>query len=369
MAEQAALEGVRQCVTELDKYVYLRRLQEKTPTLFYKVLINNAQELLPIVYTPGVGAACQNYSKLPIATHGIFITQADKGHILEKLKSDWPETTVKVVVVTDGERILGLGDLGYNGMGISEGKILLYTVIAGVNPAVCLPVCLDVGTNNEELLNDPTYKGLRQPRLRGPEYDELVDEFMTALREWQPHLLLQFEDFGNTNAFRLLDKYVDLQCCFNDDIQGTACISLAGLLSALRITGKPLEEQRIVFYGAGEAGTGIGQLIARAIVHESATGGQFTGSGNYSNGTLKDPLTLEEALGKLFYIDSKGLVCKSRKDLQHHKLPFAHDVPFQPDLLSAGKSPRGCPRTDVEGSTYRSLCVPAVCFYRPWVGG
>eukprot|EP00270_Netrium_digitus_P013738 TRINITY_DN459_c0_g3_i2.p1 TRINITY_DN459_c0_g3~~TRINITY_DN459_c0_g3_i2.p1 ORF type:complete len:1056 (-),score=308.06 TRINITY_DN459_c0_g3_i2:222-3335(-) len=315
------MESIRQCHTDLERYLYLRELREKNEQLYFRVVVNNAQEVMPFVYTPTVGEACEKYSKLPLKSKGLFITPADKGKILEKLKT-WPEKNVRVTVVTDGERILGLGDLGYGGMGISEGKIILYTVIAGVDPNVCLPVCLDVGTNNKKLLEEPLYKGIRQERLRGQEYDELVDEFMSALRVWQPHMLLQFEDFGNANAFRLLEKYRSQQCCFNDDIQGTACIALAGLLSALRITKKPLKEQTVLFLGAGEAGVGIGHLIAEAMV---AKGGIAT---------------MEEAMGRCFYVDSKGLVCKSRTDLQHHKLLFAHDVPFQSDLLSAVKALR-----------------------------
>ncbi|CAM6091174.1 unnamed protein product [Calypogeia fissa] len=318
MAEAAALEGVRQCKTDIDKYVYLRSLQAEAPTLFYRVLTNNAQELLPVVYTPTVGEACMKYSHLPIKMHGLVIRASDKGNVLNKLKEWAGKNTIRVVVVTDGERILGLGDLGFNGMGISEGKILLYTVMAGVNPAQCMPIMLDVGTNNQSFLDDPVYKGIHEKRLRGPEYDELVDELLTAVRGWNAHTLLQFEDFGNTNAFRLLEKYAPIQCCFNDDIQGTACITLAGLLSALRITKVPLKNQKILFLGAGEAGTGIGQLIATAIKTSST-------------------LTEKEALGKCFYMDSHGLVVASRTDLAHHKLPFAHDVQHQATLFDAVK--------------------------------
>ncbi|KAG6546105.1 hypothetical protein Mapa_012511 [Marchantia paleacea] len=321
MAELAAMEAMRHIPKELDKYLYMRRMHHENPALFYKLLINNAQELLPVVYAPTVGQVYQDYSKLPIHIHGLVIRPEHRGRVYKKLK-DWSGGhRVRVVVVTDGERVLGLGDLGFNGMAIAEGKILLYTVMAGVNPAVCMPCVLDVGTNNQQLLADPTYKGIRQTRLRGQEYDDLVDEFMGAVKSLHDHTLLQFEDFGNQNAFRLLDKYAPLQCSFNDDIQGTACITLAGVFSALRITGQNIEDQRILVLGAGEAGTGVGQLICKAM-------------------RAQTKLTEEESLQRCFYLDSKGLICSSRTDLQHHKLPFAHHVPFIPNLLDAGQNVR-----------------------------
>lgn len=332
-AEKSELTALRHCPADLDKYLYLRKLRERNEALFFSLLIDHAEEMLPYVYTPTVGEACQKYSHLPITTHGLFLSPADKGHILQRLK-DCPFSSaagpagIRVIVVTDGERILGLGDQGYGGMGISEGKILLYTVMAGVPPQQCLPVCLDVGTNNSARLADPLYKGLRHERVRGEEYDALVEEFMVAVRQWQPHCLVQFEDFGNHNAFRLLHSYRTQQPCFNDDIQGTACIVLAGLLSALRVTGGKLQEQRVLFMGAGEAGTGIGELIAQAV--QEASGGTTS---------------IEQARLMCSYVDSKGLVCKSRTaQLQAHKLPFAHDIPFQPDLLSAIKELRSDPR-------------------------
>eukprot|EP00879_Flechtneria_rotunda_P001497 GHRR01001653.1.p1 GENE.GHRR01001653.1~~GHRR01001653.1.p1 ORF type:complete len:385 (+),score=134.68 GHRR01001653.1:1139-2293(+) len=201
-------------------------------------------------------------------------------------------------------------------MGISEGKITLYTAAAGVNPLQSLPICLDVGTNNESFLQDPDYKGIKAKRITGAEYDAFIKEVMDALKAWQPHILVQFEDFGNNNAFRLLEGYRHDMCAFNDDIQGTACITLAGLLSAARATGKPLKEHRVLFLGAGEAGTGIGELIAKYL-------------------HLKHGMTVEEGRQHCFFIDSKGLVCKSRTNLQHHKEPFAHDVEFCPDLKTA----------------------------------
>ncbi|CAI7729655.1 unnamed protein product [Closterium sp. NIES-53] len=317
--EQAVLSALDALPKDIDRYMYLRATREADEELFFRLLMDHTEEVLPYIYTPTVGEACQRYHELGIVPNGIYLTAADKGHFLERLRAACPHSGIRVIVVTDGERILGLGDQGAGGMGISEGKILLYTAMAGLDPRRALPVMLDVGTNNEKLLSDPGYKGLRQRRMRGPEYDELVDELMTAARTLKPHVLLQFEDFGNCNAFRLLERYQHTQCCFNDDIQGTACITLAGLLSALRVTGRPLEEQRILFLGAGEAGTGIAQLIAQAMNRRCG-------------------MDLAAARQRCLFIDSKGLVCKERElkgELQDHKIPFAHDLPYQPDLISA----------------------------------
>lgn len=299
----------------IHKYLYLRHCQHFMPPLFFEVLCKLVEEILPYVYTPTVGEACMYYSNLPMVPIGLKLSLADKGTVLEKLKA-WPRQNIKVVVLTDGERILGLGDLGAGGLGISEGKILIYTAAAGVPPQNCLPLSIDCGTNTERLLTDPDYKGLKQKRIAGAAFDEMLEEIISALEAWQPHLLLQFEDFGNTNAFRLLDKYRTRLCCFNDDIQGTACITLAGVLSALRVTKKPLSEQTVLFLGAGEAGTGIGELIAQALERHHG-------------------MTIEEARRHCYFMDSQGLVCKSRSNLQHHKIPFAHDVEFCADLLTA----------------------------------
>ena len=239
-ATLSALNGFRAASRAIDKYVFLRQLQHEDAGVFYRLLVNNAMEIMPYVYTPTVGEACQTYHTLPIAQQGVYITADDKGRVGEALRSRAPPSLandLKVAVVTDGERILGLGDLGAGGMGIAEGKILLYSVCAGIRPNQCLPVCIDVGTDNKSLLDDPMYKGLRRERLRGREYDEVVEEFMSEMRSWQPRCLVQFEDFGNTNAFRILERYRHRQPCFNDDIQGTACIALAGVLSGLRTTG------------------------------------------------------------------------------------------------------------------------------------
>ncbi|EIE27596.1 cytosolic NADP malic enzyme [Coccomyxa subellipsoidea C-169] len=328
MSVASTLEDIRSKEHDIDKYLYLRNLQRQREPEFYSLLVQHTEEILPYVYTPTVGEACQRYHHLPLVPRGLYLDAGSKDDFLALMRA-WPQQEVRhahfedhmqiqtwVVVVTDGERILGLGDLGTGGMGIAEGKILLYTAAAGVDPRVCLPVFLDVGTNNESLLKDPLYKGIRKPRLRGGAYHEVVANFMAALRQWQPHVLVQFEDFANHNAFELLNEYRANACVFNDDIQGTACITLAGLLSALRATGKSLTEQRILFYGAGEAGTGIAELIAIALERRHG-------------------LTREEARQHCLFMDSKGLVCASRTDLQPHKLPFAHDHPFQRGLLDA----------------------------------
>lgn len=265
------------------------------------------EDLLPFLYTPTVGEACQRYHRLPISTYGLYLRATDAGSFLDRLRTVPPENNTAIVVVTDGERILGLGDLGAGGMGISEGKSLLYTAAAGVPPSAILPVCLDVGTSNRSLVQDSAYKGLRRARITGPAYDAIIRDFVSALRAWRPHIVLQFEDFANHNAFHLLEEYRTQLACFNDDVQGTACIALAGLLSALRVEKASLADQRVMFFGAGEAGTGIGELIAFAL-------------------EKRHGLSREQGRQRCFFMDSKGLVCASRRDLQPHKRPFAHDI-------------------------------------------
>lgn len=311
------MENFHRKPTDLEKYIHLMSLQDRNETLFYRVVMDRIEEMMPIVYTPTVGRACQEYGHILRKPRGIFISAKDKGRVIDILRN-WPNKDVRIIVVTDGERILGLGDLGANGMGIPVGKLCLYTACAGIHPSLCLPVTIDVGTNNEELLDDILYVGLRQRRLRGESYDALVDEFIMAVQELYPYALIQFEDFATHNAFRLLNKYRDQICTFNDDIQGTGAVGLAGLYSALRITGGKLRDQKILFLGAGEAGIGIGDMISSALVTEG--------------------LSEREARKQCWFVDSKGLVVKTRSDLTDYKLPYAHDYEYLGDFLSAIKS-------------------------------
>jgi malate dehydrogenase (oxaloacetate-decarboxylating)(NADP+) len=310
---ERVLTNLRHLPNDLEKYVALNALHDRNETLFFRVVVDNIDEIQPLIYTPTVGLACQRFGHIFQRPRGLFIGANDRGR-MAKILANWPYPA-KLIVVTDGERILGLGDLGANGMGIPVGKLSLYSACAGVHPQLCLPVMLDAGTNNEELLKDPFYVGQRRKRLTGRAYDNLVDEFVTTARKVFPGVLIQFEDFANHSAFRLLHKYRDRFCVFNDDIQGTAAVALAGLFSALRVTGGKLTDQKLLFLGAGEAATGIADLVVSAMMAEGDSEAQ--------------------ARKRIWLVDSRGLVVKNRGGLTEHKLPYAHESPPIGDFLSA----------------------------------
>jgi malate dehydrogenase (oxaloacetate-decarboxylating)(NADP+) len=289
---------------DLLKYLVLSDLQARNETLFYAVLMSDPATYMPLVYTPTVGEACQKFAHIFRAARGMYLPISARGRI-EKILGNWPERDVRFIVVTDGERILGLGDLGAGGMGIPLGKLALYTACAGVPPHVCLPIVLDVGTNNQTLLEDPLYLGLRQNRVRGEEYLAFVDEFVAAVDARYPKCCIQWEDFANFNAVPILARYRDKICTYNDDIQGTAGTALAGMYAASRITGKKLTEQRFLFLGGGSAGTGIAELISQAMVLEG--------------------MDLAEARGRNALFDINGLLIRSRNDLADFQKPFALD--------------------------------------------
>ncbi|KAG5559287.1 hypothetical protein RHGRI_008990 [Rhododendron griersonianum] len=343
-SEKKLLHNIRQYQLPLQKYTALMDLAERNERLFYKLLINNVEELLPVVYTPTVGEACQKYGSIFQRPQGLYISLKEKGKILEVLKN-WPERSIQVIVVTDGERILGLGDLGCQGMGIPVGKLALYTALGGVRPSSCLPITIDVGTNNEKLLNDEFYIGLKQRRATGKEYADLLEEFMSAVKQnYGEKVLIQFEDFANHNAFDLLAKYGTTHLVFNDDIQGTAAVVLAGLVGALKLLGGTLGDHKFLFLGAGEAGTGIAELIALEMSKQT-----------------KAPV--EETRKNIWLVDSKGLIVSSRKDsLQPFKKPWAHEHPPVTTLLDAVKAikPTVLIGTSGVGSTFTKEVVEAM---------
>jgi malate dehydrogenase (oxaloacetate-decarboxylating)(NADP+) len=289
---------------DIDRYTLLSSLQERNERLFYQTVITHIDRIMPLIYTPTVGEACREFSQIAREPKGFFITPDHRGRIA-KILDNWPEKDIRVIVVTDGQRILGLGDLGANGMGIPIGKLALYTACAGIPPSQCLPVVIDVGTNNTALLEDPLYIGYPKKRVEGKAYSDLLEEFVRAVQKKYPKALIQFEDFLTPNAYALLHKYRDRVMCFNDDIQGTAAVALAGVYASTRITGRRFSGLRIMFLGAGSAATGIADLMVSAFVNEG--------------------LTSDEAHRRLWFVDVNGLVVKSRTDLMSHNRPYAHE--------------------------------------------
>jgi malate dehydrogenase (oxaloacetate-decarboxylating) len=303
MGEQVSrrLAAFREFATDLERYAFLRDLQDTNETLFYALLAQNLQELLPIVYTPTVGAGCRSFSRLFRKPRGLFLSLPRKGTLKQILANPMFDKT-EVIVVTDGERILGLGDQGAGGMGIPIGKLALYTACGGIDPARCLPVLLDVGTDNAENLRDPLYVGWNHARVRGQEYDDFVEEFIAAVDERWPHVLLQWEDFAKGNANRLLARYRDRVCTFNDDIQGTAAVATGTLLSAINVTGVPLAEQRIAIFGAGSAGCGIAKLLLAAMEAEG--------------------IDAADAARRFYLVDRDGLLIEGMNGLAEFQRPF-----------------------------------------------
>jgi malate dehydrogenase (oxaloacetate-decarboxylating)(NADP+) len=308
-----------QKTSDLERYIYLTALQDNNETLYYKTLMSDPAHFMPLVYTPTVGEACQKFGHILRRPRGLYLSVKRRGRLKELLRN-WPQKDIRFAVVTDGERILGLGDLGVNGMGIPVGKLALYTACAGVPPEVTLPITLDVGTNNETLLADPLYLGLRQPRVRGEEYDAFLEEFVTAMQEVFPRCCIQFEDFANVHAVPLLARYRDRVCCYNDDIQGTAAVAVAGISASLRILKQGWKDQTILFLGAGSAGIGIAELICLAMT--------------------KDGLSMDEARKRSWLVDVNGLIESGRTDLADFQKPFAHAHPPLKSFLAAVESIR-----------------------------
>ncbi|MEL7448705.1 MAG: NAD-dependent malic enzyme [Pseudomonadota bacterium] len=302
--EKRALANIRRKGSDIERYIFLVSLMERNERLFYYTLLNNIDEMMPLIYTPTVGQACREFAHIFRKPQGFYITPENRGHI-RAILDNWPRDDVRIIVVTDGERILGLGDLGANGMGIPIGKLSLYCACAGIHPRQCLPVMLDVGTANSQLREDALYLGYPHPRLTGDDYFSMVEEFVTAVQDKFPRALIQFEDFLTPNAYELLHRYRERVLCFNDDIQGTAAVALAGVHASTRLSGQAFRDLRIMFLGAGSAATGIGDLMVTAL---EAAG-----------------LENREARERLWFADINGLVVASRTDLMPHNLPYAHD--------------------------------------------
>ena len=311
---QRVLLQLGQKPSDLEKYIYLSQLQDADETLFYRLLMSDPAHFLPLVYTPTVGEACLQFGHIIRRPKGLYVSIKRKGYVRDVLRN-WPERDVRFIVGTSGQRILGLGDLGANGMGIPIGKLALYTACAGIPPQYSLPILMDCGTNNEALLRDPLYLGLRQARPAIAELDEFVEEFITAVQEEFPNCCIQFEDWAGVDAVRLLTRYRDKVCCFNDDIQGTAAVALAGLLGALRITREKLSGQTFLFLGAGSAGTGIADLLVQAMTAEG--------------------LSADAARERIWFFDVNGLLETSRKDLADFQKPYAHSRPPTKDFVQA----------------------------------
>ncbi|GKW50258.1 NAD-dependent malic enzyme [Halomonas sp. NCCP-2165] len=334
--EQAerAYRQYQQCQTNLDRHIYLRAIQDDNETLFFRLLEEHLEEMLPIIYTPTVGEACEEFSNIYRNHRGLFISYPDREHMDDLLRSATKDN-VKVIVVTDGERILGLGDQGIGGMGIPIGKLSLYTACGGISPAYTLPITLDVGTNNQQLLDDPMYMGWRHPRVSQAEYDAFIADFIAAVKRRWPKVLLQFEDFAQANAMPLLERYRDELCCFNDDIQGTAAVCVGTLLAACKAKGEKVSEQRVAFVGAGSAGCGIAEQIVLAMQGEG--------------------LDEAEARARIFMVDRHGLLTRDMQELHDFQARLAHDAADFADTSLLGVIRQASPTVLIGVSGQRGL--------------
>lgn len=311
--QERIMENFERKDSDLERYIYLVALQDRNETLFYRTVVDHIERMMPIIYTPTVGEACRLFGHIFRRPRGLYVSARDRGRVAAVLRN-WPLRDIRVIVVTDGERVLGLGDLGAHGMGIPIGKLSLYTACAGIHPEQCLPVMLDVGTENEALLRDPLYIGVQQHRLRGPAYDEIVDEFVAAVQEVFPAAVIQFEDFATGNAQSLLERYRSRVSAFNDDIQGTAAVVGAALLTAARVNGVAMRDQRLVFLGAGAAATGIADLLVSLMVEER--------------------LPREEAIRRCWMLDARGLLVADHPGLTAFNRRYAQPGPARGDLVS-----------------------------------
>ena len=302
--EKRAYEQLNAFHSNMEKHIYLRNIQDTNETLYYRLVTSHLEEIMPLIYTPTVGEACQQFSRIYRRHRGLFISYTDR-HNIDDMLQNATKQNVKVIVVTDGERILGLGDQGIGGMGIPIGKLALYSACGGISPAYTLPITLDVGTNNKELIDDPMYMGWKHERITGQDYDDFIEDFIQAVKLRWPNVLVQFEDFAGHNANRLLDRYRDKLCCFNDDIQGTAAVTVGTLLAACRSKGEQLKDQTITFCGAGSAGCGIAEQIVAQMMSEG--------------------LTDSEARQRIFMINSRGLVVNSMSGLKDFQQCLAQD--------------------------------------------
>ncbi|MEM6639063.1 MAG: NAD-dependent malic enzyme [Pseudomonadota bacterium] len=300
--KRRVMANIRRKNSDIERYIFLRQLQNRNERLFFRIVIDHIREIMPLIYTPTVGEACREFAHIFRQTQGMYITRRERGRIGAVL-DNWPHKDVRVIVVTDGERILGLGDLGANGMGIPIGKLALYVACAGIHPSQCLPIMLDVGTGNEELREQGLYLGMREPRVRGDDYAELVDELVAAVADRFPDALLQFEDFSTPNAIDLLARHRDRILCFNDDIQGTASVALAGVYASTRVSGTAFRDLRVLFLGAGSAATGIADLMHSAMMDEG--------------------LSSDEARARLWFVNRGGLITTDRQDVPAYSRPYA----------------------------------------------